>query len=157
MSLICPKGDQTPAPTADSKQSAVLSKEYNGSDILRHRSRADDKCSIKEFTSKRREMLLLNLSIQTQQEEIDKLHADLAKKEHDLHEKEAGLDREQLRYDQFLKDIDQQAQSSARLLDEQLEIKASALERVAALERELHIVDSGIKQQTDKIEQSQGY
>jgi len=58
------------------------SKEYQSSDILtQHKDNNKDnaKCSIKEFTSKRREILLLNISIETEKEKIASLHSDLRK------------------------------------------------------------------------------
>ena len=67
---------------------------YESSGILtRHqdRSSADDKRSIQEFTSKRREILLLNISIQNQQEQIDNLHKDLQNKENGINRREAKL------------------------------------------------------------------
>jgi len=56
------------------------SKEYQSSDILtQHKDNKDNaKCSIKEFTSKR-EILLLNISIETEKEKIASLHSDLRK------------------------------------------------------------------------------
>ena len=57
------------------------SKEYQSSDILtQHKDNKDNaKCSIKEFTSKRREILLLNIQIETEKEKINNLHSDLRK------------------------------------------------------------------------------
>ena len=57
------------------------SREYQSSDILiQHKDNKDNaKGSIKEFTSKRREILLLNISIETEKEKIESLHSDLRK------------------------------------------------------------------------------
>ena len=68
---------------------------YTSSGILtRHQDRApDDKCSIQEFTAKRKEILLLNISIQTQQEQIDNLHKDIHNKENELNKREAKLQK----------------------------------------------------------------
>ena len=45
----------------------ALEKAYEGSDVLsRHRQRAGKRCSVQDFAKTRRDMLLLNLSIDTQ-------------------------------------------------------------------------------------------
>ena len=78
------------------KRNELKKKEvYTSSGILtRHQDRApDDKCSIQEFTAKRKEILLLNISIQTQQEQIDNLHKDIHNKENELNKREAKLQK----------------------------------------------------------------
>ena len=100
----------------------------------------------KEFTNKRREILLLNISIKTQQEEIDKLHTDLRAKEASLKAREDSLIKEQKRFDCFLKDLDQSQQSAAAALDEQLKIRKEKEQVVKDLSQEIGIVESGIRQ-----------
>ena len=100
----------------------------------------------KEFTNKRREILLLNISIKTQQEEIDKLHTDLRAKEASLKAREDSLIKEQKRFDCFLKDLDQSQQSAAAALDEQLKIRKEKEQVVKDLSQEVGIVESGIRQ-----------
>ena len=101
----------------------------------------------KEFTNKRREILLLNIAIKTQQEEIDKLHADLREKQASLKEREDSLINEQKRFDCFLKDLDLEAQSAAALLDDQLKIKKEKEQVVKDLSQEIGIVESEIRQE----------
>ena len=67
----------------------------------------DDKCSLKEFTSKRREILLINLSIQTQQQQIDSMKADLEKRSMALRQKEQDLADSMKRFDTFLQEMNQ--------------------------------------------------
>mmetsp|Transcript_8806 Transcript_8806/g.18621 ORF Transcript_8806/g.18621 Transcript_8806/m.18621 type:complete len:303 (-) Transcript_8806:1579-2487(-) len=135
------------------KKNAALEKLYDKSDILsRHHQRTDEKCSIKEFTNKRREMLMLNMSINTQQEEIDKLHADLEKREHCLQGKEARLNEDMKRFDSFLKELDQKKILASKLLDEQLRLKTDKEHVVKELSQRIHIVESAMRQQRDIIE-----
>ena len=89
---------------------------------------------------------MLNISIKTQQEEIDKLHTDLRAKEASLKEREDSLIKEQKRFDCFLKDLDQDAQSAAAALDEQLKIRKEKEQVVKDLSQEVGIVESGIRQ-----------
>ena len=89
---------------------------------------------------------MLNISIKTQQEEIDKLHTDLRAKEASLKEREDSLIKEQKRFDCFLKDLDQSQQSAAAALDEQLKIRKEKEQVVKDLSQEVGIVESGIRQ-----------
>jgi len=155
MSLHCSKLKSVhPTSTTSKKKNEAIEKAYDGSDILsRHHNRADDRRSIKEFTNKRREMLMLNMSISTQQEEIDKLHKDLERKEQVLQEKEASLNESMKKFDCFLKELDQKAQQAAKLLDEQLHTKADKEKSLKKMTQQNHIAKSGMRQKSDKIEQ----
>lgn len=134
---------------------AALENVYDGSDILsRHHQRTDEKCSIKDFTNKRREMLMLNMSINTQQEEIDKLHTDLVRRETNLKEKEADLTENLKRFDSFLMEEYNQKLMAANLLDKQLEEREAKTSLAKQLSWRMNILESGIRKQTDTIEQS---
>jgi hypothetical protein len=67
-------------------------------------SSSDEKCSIKEFTNKRREILMLNLSIQEHQEEIDTLHATLKKKEESLQKRDVELGKKMKTFDKLMRE-----------------------------------------------------
>ena len=67
-------------------------------------SSSDEKCSIKEFTNKRREILMLNLSIQEHQEEIDKLHARLKEHEECLRKRDLDLSKKMKSFDKLMRE-----------------------------------------------------
>jgi len=67
-------------------------------------SSSDEKCSIKEFTNKRREILMLNLSIQEHQEEIDALHARLKEQEECLQKRDLDLSKKMKTFDKLMRE-----------------------------------------------------
>jgi vacuolar-type H+-ATPase subunit E/Vma4 len=111
----------------------------------------DDKCSLKEFTSKRREILLINLSIQTQQQQIDSMKADLEKRSMALRQKEQHLDDSMKRFDTFLKDMSQKGNEAAELLDKQWLIKARKERVVKDLTEQLRIVSEQLEQRAQSV------
>jgi septal ring factor EnvC (AmiA/AmiB activator) len=74
------------------------------SGLLKSMSSSDEKCSIKEFTNKRREILMLNLSIQEHQEEIDTLHATLKEKEDILHKRDVELGKKMKTFEKLMQE-----------------------------------------------------
>jgi hypothetical protein len=64
----------------------------------------DEKCSIKEFTNKRREILMLNLSIQEHQQEIEKLHAALKEREDTLQKRDVELGKKMKTFDKLMRE-----------------------------------------------------
>ena len=111
----------------------------------------DDKCSLKEFTSKRREILLINLSIQTQQQQIDSMKADLEKRSMALRQKEQHLDDSMKRFDTFLKEMNQKAHEAAELLDKNLLRKARKTRVVKDLTEQLRIVSEQLEQRAQSV------
>lgn len=152
MSFPGPKGYMSHVPR---QKNAALEKAYEGSDILsRHHHRTNETCSVKDFTKKRREILMLNMSINTQQEEIDKLHADLERKNQTLQVKEADLNDNLKRFDSFLEEEYQQKLMAATLLDKQFVERAPKEQAVEKLSQQISILESGIRKYAATIEQN---
>lgn len=143
------------APSSQRKTNATLEETYNESEILsRHRQREDSSqgsVSLRKFVDVRREMLMLNLSISTQQESIEKLHSDLETKERSLSEKERLLTQEITRFDTFLKEQYQEKVALANKLDERLTTRAEMESVLADLTQQINIVEAGIRQQKDLL------
>lgn len=117
-------------------------------------NREDERRSIKEFTNARREILMLNLSIDTHQEEIDKLHEAYREKEKRLQRKEQDLAENMRRFDCLLREVDQREKddATAKNLDEQLRIRKDKEIEVKSLSEQVIIVESMLQQVTTTIE-----
>ena len=102
-----PSPDPNKINNTNARKNTALQEIYNESDILSKRHRPEKKCSMKSFLDKRKEILMLNMSINTQQEEIDKLEQDLKDREAKVKEKEASLNESMKRFDCFLLELDQ--------------------------------------------------
>ena len=149
-----------PGPSRQQTNANVIGKKmnakkllYDGSDILSSRLHPE-KCSMNSFLNKRREILMINMSINTQQEEIDKLGRDLKEKEASLNDKEASLNESMRRFNCFLKELDQKARDAANLLENQLQIKAEKEKVQKELQSQINVVESRLRQQKCEDEES---
>lgn len=95
---------------------------------------------------------MLNMSINTQQEEIDKLHADLAQKEKNLQQKDKEMNDDMRRFDNFLKELDSKAKQASAKDFEQLRLKAGKEKAMKELFSQIQIAESGLRQHTSQIE-----
>lgn len=117
-------------------------------------SRKDERCSIKEFINKRREILMLNLSIDAVQEEIDKLHEAYREKEKRLQRREHDLDENMRRFDCLLQDIDQREKETTTILEEQIQMRKAKEIEVENLSKQVIIVESMLTNLATTIEDS---
>jgi hypothetical protein len=117
-------------------------------------SRKDERYSIKEFINKRREILMLNLSIDAVQEEIDKLHEAYREKEKRVQRREHDLDENMRRFDCLLQDIYDKENETTTILDEQILIRKAKEIEVANLSKQVTRVESMLKNLATAFEDS---
>ena len=133
----------------------TLERVYEGSPvILRHHSHDDERCSIKKFMEKRREILMLNLSIDAHQEELDKLHEAFREREKHFQRKEKDLAENMRAFDSLLREIDQKETETAKFLDEQVRVRKAKEIEVKDLSEQVGIVESMLRQLDTKMENS---
>lgn len=123
---------------------------YKENDILARNS-PDGKMSVKEFIAKKREMLLLNLKIDTQHENIEKLHMQLKEREDALKAKEDSLAESMRRFDAFLKETDEKAQDAQRKAEKETAKRIKKQQEVASLTSQLKAVESTISRHRDTL------
>jgi adenylate kinase family enzyme len=141
------KHNQLPTKNTPKKKNATLSRVYEGSPIIsRHHNRDDERCSIKEFTDKRREILMLNLSIDTHQEELDKLHEAFREREKHFHRREKDLAENMRAFDSLLRGIDQREAETAKNLDDQVRVRKGKEVEVKDLSEQVVMVESMLRQ-----------
>jgi chromosome segregation ATPase len=109
--------------------------------------------SIKEFVSKKREMLLLNMKIDTQHENIEKLHRQLKDKEDALNLKEAKLADSMKRFDTFLKETDEKAQNAQRQVERETARRIQKQQDIININNQLKVVQSQISKHNDTLEE----
>ena len=71
--------------------------------------RKREKENMAEFIAKKRDMFLIQMSLNTKKEEIKKLEEKARMKEEALHKSEMMLEEDAMRFDAFLKDNDLKA------------------------------------------------
>jgi adenylate kinase len=150
-STVAPSKKQNQLPT----KKTTLERVYEGSPvILRHHSHDDERSSIKKFMEKRREILMLNLSIDAHQEELDKLHEAFREREKHFQRKEKDLAENMREFDSLLREIDQRETETAKFLDEQVRVRKAKEIEVKDLSEQVGIVESMLRQLDTKMENS---
>lgn len=129
---------------------------YKENDILA-RSSPDGKMSIKEFIAKKREMLLINLKIDTQYENIEKLHKQLKEREDALKAKEDSLAESMRRFEAFLKETDEKAQHAQRQVEKETAKRIKKQQEVSSLTNQLKAFESTISKHRDTLAEYEQY
>lgn len=125
---------------------------YDESDIL-SRHHAEKKTSVSELISKQREMLLLNMTINTQKEEIEKIDLQLKTKADEIKAKEESLEESAASFDSLLKENDTKAHEADRLAEKEAKKRHEKMQDVKRLSQQLQAVRYDIAKHTVAIEE----
>lgn len=101
------------------------------------RDRQRDHESLTDFMAKKREMFLVQMSLDVKRDEIAKLERKAADKEESLRKAELALEEDAIRFDAFLKENDQQAHDAVKRAEAQAKLKA---DKVSELKRLKHAI-----------------
>lgn len=115
--------------------------------------RNDEKESLCDFIAKKRQIFLLQLSINIKQEEIKKLSEKLKEKEEILKNSEKLLEQDTLKFDAFLKENEEKTQESMRLADIETNIRIEKEQHLRTLKQELESLQSSINEHNIAIEE----
>jgi hypothetical protein len=102
----------------------------------RHR----DKETLGDFVAKKREMFLVQFSLDIKREEIAKMEADAAAREAAIDASTQQLEGDAVRFENFLKANDEQAHSALKTAETQTKIKAAKLHELKKLKHAMGIV-----------------
>lgn len=104
------------------------------------RDRRRERESMADFVSKKREMFLVQMSLDIKREEIAKLEHKAAQKEEALKRSELMLEEDAIRFDAFLKENDQQAHDALKKAEAQAKLKAERLHELKKLRHAIGLV-----------------
>ena len=113
----------------------------------------DDKEALNEFISKKREIFLLQMSLNIKKDEIRKLDNNAKAKEEALQKSEIMLEDDALRFDIFLKENDKKAQDAIRLAEKETKRKMEKVQEVKKLNQQLQVVQSSINKHKSSLEE----
>jgi hypothetical protein len=102
----------------------------------RHR----DKETLGEFVAKKREMFLVQFSLDIKREEIARMEADASKREAAIDASTQQLEGDAMRFEAFLKENDEQAHDALKKAEAQTKIKAEKLHELKKLKHALGVV-----------------
>lgn len=147
----------TPFNSPRPKRNATLKKVYESNTILSRLRSTQDKRSVKEIISDKRELLLLNLAIQTQLDEINKLHDTIEQRGNELDAKEQELDESITRFGVFVKENEDSYAQADVQAEREYKKRQEKTTTVSNLTQQLQTIQADIAKQADALAEYTGY
>ena len=105
-----------------------------------------------EFIAKKREMFLVQMSLDTKREEIRKLEEKAAMKEDALKKSEQMLEEDAIRFDTFLKENDKKAHDAIKHAERETKLKQDKVSEIKRLNQAIQAVQSDISKHREALE-----
>ena len=112
-----------------------------------------EKIPHRELIAQKRQLLLLNMSLNLKRQEIQKLDEKLKTKKEALEKSAQVLEEDALRFDSFLKDNDKKAQTAIRMAEKETKKKVEKLQEVKVINQELQAIQSNINKHTRNLDE----
>lgn len=113
--------------------------------------RRREKENMADFIAKKRDMFLIQMSLDTKRAEIKKLEQKAQMKDAALKESEKMLEEDALRFDRFLKENDRKAHDAIKKADNETKIKQEKSAEIKKLLAEINKVDNEISKYKDQL------
>lgn len=113
--------------------------------------RRQEKESTTEFVSKKREMFLVQMSLDTKREEIRKLEEKAQMKEEALTRSEQMLEEDTMRFDAFLKENDAKAHAAIKKAEEETKKKQEKVQEIKRLTQQIQALNSEMTKHSDAL------
>ena len=120
-------------------------------------TRGKHKESLPDFIAKKKDLSLLQMSLDIKKEEIEKLDETLRMKEESLDASEKLLEEDALRFDLFLKDNHKKAQDAWRAAEKETKRKMEKIQEIKKLNKTLQIIQSSTNKCKDSLEECAQY
>lgn len=114
--------------------------------------RRQEKESMAEFIAKKREMFLVQMSLDTKREEIRKLEAKAQAKEEALKKSEQMLEEDAIRFDTFLKENDKKAHEAIKKAERETKLKSEKVHEIKRLNQQIQLVTSEMSKHKEALE-----
>uniref|UniRef100_A0A7S4F2N3 DUF4200 domain-containing protein n=1 Tax=Chrysotila carterae TaxID=13221 RepID=A0A7S4F2N3_CHRCT len=121
------------------------------------RDRRKEKENMAEFIAKKREMFLVQMSLDTKRAEIRKLEERAHQREEALRKSEQMLEEDALRFDQFLKDNDQKAVQAIKKAEAETKAKAEKVQEIKKLNAQITQIKSDMSKFEEQLEDCRKY
>merc|ERR1719183_2075813 len=116
-----------------------------------------DQENILDFVEKKREMFLVQMSLDVKNAEIKKLDEKAKQKDEALKKSQQMLDEDVSRFDAFLQNNDQKAHKAMKDAEEETKKKQDRLQRIKHLKSQLSAVQSEIAKHREQKEECMKY
>uniref|UniRef100_A0A7S1CA91 DUF4200 domain-containing protein n=1 Tax=Bicosoecida sp. CB-2014 TaxID=1486930 RepID=A0A7S1CA91_9STRA len=104
--------------------------------------RRREKENMADFIAKKREMFLVQMSLDTKREEIRKLEHKAHMKEEALKKSELMLEEDAIRFDAFLKENDKKAHEAIKNAEREAKLKQDKVQEIKKLKHAINVVQS---------------
>jgi hypothetical protein len=119
--------------------------------------RRQEKENITEFVAKKREMFLVQMSLDTKREEIRKLEEKAQMKEEALQRSEQMLEEDAMRFDAFLKENDKKAHDAIKRAEEETKKKQEKTQEIKRLTQQIQALSSEMSKHRESLEDCMRY
>merc|ERR1719263_1942618 len=116
-----------------------------------------EKENVADFVEKKREMFLVQMSLDVKNAEIKKLVEKAVQKDEALKKSQQMLDEDVSRFDAFLQNNDQKAHKAMKDAEEETKKKQDRLQRIKQLKSQLSAVQSEIAKHREQKEECMKY
>lgn len=114
--------------------------------------RRQEKENTTEFVAKKREMFLVQMSLDTKREEIRKLEEKAQMKEEALQRSEQMLEEDAMRFDAFLKENDKKAHDAIKRAEEETKKKQEKTQEIKRLSQQIQALSSEMSKHREALE-----
>jgi len=114
--------------------------------------RRQEKENMAEFIAKKREMFLVQMSLDTKREEIRKLEEKAQMKEEALKKSEQMLEEDAIRFDTFLKENDKKAHEAIKKAEKETKLKTDRVQEIKKLNQQIQMVQSDMSKHREALE-----
>jgi len=119
--------------------------------------RRPEKENMTEFIAKKREMFLVQMSLDTKREEIRKLEEKAQMKEEALQRSEQMLEEDAMRFDAFLKENDKKAHDAIKRAEEESKRKQEKTQEIKRLTQQIQALSSEMSKHRESLEDCMRY
>eukprot|EP01041_Mallomonas_annulata_P001881 gene1881-3649_t len=120
-------------------------------------ARRQEKENMVEFIAKKREMFLVQMSLDTKREEIRKLEEKAQMKEEALQRSEQMLEEDAMRFDSFLKENDKKAHDAIKRAEEETKRKQEKTQEIKRLTQQIQTLSSEMSKHREALEDCMRY
>lgn len=114
--------------------------------------RRHEKENISDFIAKKREMFLVQMSLDTKREEIRKLEEKAQMKEEALQQSEQMLEEDAMRFDAFLKENDKKAHDAIKRGEDETKKKQEKIHEIKKLSQQIQALSSEMSKHREALE-----
>jgi DNA repair exonuclease SbcCD ATPase subunit len=144
--------DMGGAEAAPSKKSQKTRALVSAAKTVLGGDRRPEKENMAEFIAKKREMFLVQMSLDTKREEIRKLEEKAQMKEEALKKSEQMLEEDAIRFDTFLKENDKKAHDAIKSAEKETKLKQDKVQEIKKLNQNIQMVQSDMSKHKEALE-----